>query len=365
MAFPTNTRATVRNPLETDLDHVLSRTAGLWEELRGQRIFVTGGTGFFGCWLLETFVHANERLNLGATGLVLTRDVEAFRRKAPVLTANPALEFHCGDVRSFSFPDGRFSHILHAATASSISETPRVLFDTVVHGTQRVLDFASSCRATKFLLCSSGAVYGRQPADMTHVPETFPGSPDCFDSRSVYGEGKRAAELLCSVYAGDRGFEPKIARCFAFVGPYQPLDAHFAIANFIRDGLAGGPIRVGGDGTPYRSYLYAADLMVWLWTILFRGVSCRPYNVGSDAETSIADLATTVACVIRPDMQVSIARQADPTTAKERYVPCIRRAREELGLQPTTGLEESIRRTIAWHREAAASEHAVAGASAS
>jgi len=333
-----------------DLDHVLAHTAGLWDELRGQRIFITGGTGFFGCWLLETFVHATETLGLGATAVVLTRDAEAFRRKAPHLASHPALQFHVGDARSFPFPDGRFSHIVHAATTSSAPQPPRLLLETIVQGTRRTLDFAVHCGATKFLFCSSGAVYGKQPASITHVSETFSGAPDPLDSRSAYGEGKRMAELLCSLYAGEFGIQAKIARCFAFVGPHLPLDAHFAIGNFIRDGLAGGPIRVSGDGTPFRSYLYAADLAVWLWSILFSGTSCRAYNVGSNVETTIAALAATVAHIFGPTMEASIALQPSPEQLLERYVPCTERALGDLGLRPIIDLEEAIRRTIAWHR---------------
>jgi dTDP-glucose 4,6-dehydratase len=335
---------------EEDLEHVLTHTQGLWEELRGQKIFITGGTGFFGCWLLESFTHAVEKLDLGAEAVVLSRNPRAFQRRAPHLASHPALRLQKGDVRSFPFPEGQFSHVIHAGTSSGVPEPADVLLDTIVQGTGRTLKLAQRSGAKKFLLVSSGAVYGEQPSNVTHVTEDFSGGPDPVGVRSAYGEGKRVAELLCSLAAEGSAIEAKIARCFAFVGPHLPLDAHFAVGNFIRDGLAGGPIRVDGDGTPYRSYLYAADLAVWLWTILLRGPSGRAYNVGSEQETSIRDLAATVARLIGPDIEVRVAKKANSSVSAERYVPSTRRARSELGLEVRIGLDEAIRRTVAWHR---------------
>ncbi len=348
------------NALASDLDHILAHTEGLWEALRGQQLFITGGTGFFGCWLLESFAWANDRLGLGARAVVLTRNPEAFRHKAPHLAAHLAIRLLHGDVRSFECPEGEFSHVIHAATEASArlnAEDPLAMFDTIVQGTRRTLEFARGQGVRKLLLTSSGAVYGRQPPEMTHMAEDYLGAPDPADPRSAYGEGKRAAELLCALYARRYGLQAKIARCFAFVGPYLPLDAHFAIGNFIRDGLRGDAIQVKGDGTPYRSYLYAADLAIWLWTILFEGETCRAYNVGSEDDLTITALARAVASTLQPEPQVQIAHEATPGKPTERYVPSTKRAQMELGLRQTISLHDAIRRTALWnaregHRDA-------------
>jgi len=223
------------------------------------------------------------------------------------------------------------------------------MVETLVEGTRRTLELACAGGAPKVLLLSSGAVYGRQPHDMAHMDEEYAGGPDVMEPSSSYAEGKRAAELLGALYAKRRGLKVKIARGFAFVGPYLPLDAHFAAGNFIRDGLAGKPIVVAGDGTPYRSYLYGADLAYWLWTILLRGTSCRPYNVGSERAVSIRGLAEAAAAHFGSGREVIVTRRPVEGAKAGRYVPSTARAREELHLEEHVDLAEAVRRTVAWH----------------
>ena len=337
-----------------DIDAVLDAAAGLWSQLDGTRLFVTGGTGFIGTWLLETFLAARERFGLDAHAVVLTRNADAFAAKSPHIANDAAIELLSGDVRSFAFPPGEFRFVIHAATEASAklnNEQPREMFDSIVTGTRRVLDFAVAAGTTRFLFTSSGAVYGRQPHDVDHVPEEYAGAPEITDARSAYGEGKRAAEALCAMYAADHpALQIAIARCFAFVGPHLPLDRHFAIGNFIGDALAARPIEIRGDGTPLRSYLYAADLAIWLWMILFRGASMRPYNVGSEDSLSVLDTAQRVAAAVTPPPEVHVARRADPQRPAERYVPSTKRARTELTLEQSVGLDDAIARTIAWYR---------------
>lgn len=344
-----------------DIRGVLSRTQSLWPDLKAASVFITGATGFFGIWLLETLLAANREFSLGMRILALSRDPASFAKKAPHLAHDPAVAWITGDVRDFAFPAGPITHVIHAAAEASAklnAENPQTMFDVCVEGTRRALELASKKRAVRMLFTSSGAVYGRQPPELSHIPEDFTGGPDPLNPKNAYAEGKRAAEQLCAIAGrappAGSGLHISIARCFAFVGPHLPLDTHFAIGNFIRDALAGGPIRVNGDGTPYRSYLYAADLAEWLITIFLRGQAGRAYNVGSEEAVSIAALAACVADVMaseRPDRerpQVQIAKQAEPGAAATRYVPDCSRALAELGLPAASCVSDSICRTLIW-----------------
>ncbi len=335
-----------------DLEHVLTRTRSCWEEVRGQACFLTGGTGFFGMWLLESFAHANDQLALGATTTVLTRQPAAFARKAPHLAARPDVRLVAGDVRDFPFPPGKFPFVIHAATSTTVANdyaARTAMLDEIIGGTRRLLEFAAQAGARKLLLTSSGAVYGPQPVDVTHQPEEPQGGLAPLSPEAAYGVGKRQAEHLCADHARTTGCAAKVARCFAFVGPHLPLEGRYAIGNFLRDALRGEAIRVTDDGTPRRSYLYAADLAVWLWTILFHGRSMTAYNVGSMHDVSIAELAATVSATVGSGRPVTIAQPPLPGHMPSRYVPDTRRARNELGLQEHFSLTEAIRRTARWH----------------
>jgi len=269
------------------------------------RVFLTGGTGFVGSSLV-----ANAPRD--AQIVVLTRDPERFKVKAPELASR--VELHRGDIATFDFPSGDFTHVIHGAsdTRDAIRD-PRAAWTTIVDGTKRVLEFAG---AAKFLMISSGAIYGPQ------------GDP--------YGDAKRAAEELCPRTAA-------IARLFTFIGPHMSFDKPFAIVDFIRAALDGKPIRVQQPDTR-RSYLYGADLAQWLWTILERGTGA--YDVGSDEVVTMAELAELVRRVVNPNVNIELGSGGAAST----YVPAIDRARRELGLNVDVALDEAIARTVEWYR---------------
>ena len=295
-----------------------------------KRIFVTGGTGFFGKSILD-YLKRHPDFRADDEWTILSRDPERFQsRNAVLLDQDRKIGFVAGDVRDFH-AEGRYDEIIHAATAAVTTLADDEMISTIVEGTRHVLEFAKSCGAKKILLTSSGAVYG---------PQTAPVGEDAScNPVTAYGKGKLAAERMCAA----SGLDAKIARCFAFVGPYLNRDIHYAIGNFIRDCLAGEPIVIKGDGTPQRSYLYADDLVEWLFAVLDRGISGRPYNVGSPEGLSIRDLAECVRAALGAKNDIRVLGVPVPGTPPSVYVPDVSHAVRELGLRVTVDLATAVR----------------------
>lgn len=322
------------------------RRTHAWNYARGASLFITGGTGFFGKSLLAKLAvttvptHSSQAAMMADRRLaksqytILSRDPAAFRAANPQFANLPFVSWAKGDVRDFDFQSiaGDFDAIIHAATPAVTDLANDEMTSIIVEGTRHVIDFARTRHIPTILFTSSGAVYGTQTAP---VAEDAPSIP-----ATAYGKGKLAAERMLL----DSGLDIRIARCFAFTGPYLNRRIHYAIGNFIQNVLDDKPIIVKGDGTPLRSYLYADDLIDWLLAILAHGTPGCTYNVGSPEAISIRNLAFTVRTALGGTNEIKVlgTPTGDPPQV---YVPDTARIMSELGVRVTIPLADAIRRS--------------------
>lgn len=307
----------------------------------GAHVLLTGGTGFFGIALLRLWRTMGKN---APTLTVLSRDPQRFRERHPDLHAM-ANWIHGDVLQRNSLPwELRFSHILHTATDSTLGPqlTPLQRYGQIVDGTRNVLELAVATGASRFLLTSSGGVYGPQPPGMDRIEESYLGMADPLLPANAYSVAKRSAEHMCALYQDSHGLEIVIARCFSFVGRDLPLDVHFAIGNFIRDALQRDEITVTGDGSALRSYMDQRDLAQWLLTLLEKGRAGHAYNVGSNIPIAIGELAYRIRDILAPNKKVKISGIAQPSHWRNRYIPSIDKAQSELGLRLEYSLDEAL-----------------------
>lgn len=305
-----------------------------------KKIFITGGTGFFGKWVLEAFSYLNNNHGLNVDVTILSRSPDKFKVNNPRIFNHKHFNFILGDIRSFVLNDGGFDLIIHAATEASVElnrSNPELMRSTIMDGAKRILEFSKKVGCKRMLYTSSGAVYGPQPQSLTHMPETFINNPE-FNYDDAYASAKLESEKY---FLDGAPCEVVIARCFAFSGPYLPLEGSFAFGNFVKNVLDGKDIVIKGDGTAVRSYLYAADLVIWLLRILSSGRNKETYNVGSPKEVTIKELANAISL---GEVEVHTLGVGDGN--KNVYVPCVQKAETELDLKSYTSLEESIFKTF-------------------
>jgi nucleoside-diphosphate-sugar epimerase len=323
----------------------------LLKKLSNSSIFMTGGTGFIGSTFLEMFVWANDKHNLNINVTTLTRDPIKFKAKAPHLFNYPNFKFIKGDITSFEPDNYNYSLFIHAATDANpqtLQNFPMQSFNTIVNGTKNLLDFATKCSASKFLLLSSGAVYGQHSQAIT---ETTPSTIDLSKITSIYSEGKRMAEWLCSLYShNNKSLNIAIARCFAFIGPYLPLNREFAAGNFISNVINNKDIIIKSDGSAVRSYLSSIDLIRYLLHILLLSDNHGIYNVGSDHPITILELAQMIHKISNTNSKIQVMNE-NISSARNFYIPSTLKLQNTFGINSKLDLEYFINFTLNWYRQ--------------
>ena len=309
-------------------------------------LFVTGGTGFFGKALLRYWQENNPKFE---KIFFLSRAPSLFLKEYSDLVQDLPIEFIEGDVLNLSELNFNlaFDVVLHAATDSTNGPAleRRDVYHQITHGTEETLKFAVNHYCKKFLLTSSGGVYGAQPSNMEKIPEDYLGMPDPLDPNSAYGIGKRAAEHLVALYADKYCFDYVIARCFAFIGQDLPLDKHFAIGNFIKNSLEDKNIEIFGDGTPIRSYMYQEDLARILNNMALKKIPNGAYNVGSEEAISLSELAIKIKNIINNDTKIKILGRIDGNI-KNRYIPETSKLKSNIGPIQYKSLDQAIKLTV-------------------
>ncbi|MEI0510710.1 NAD(P)-dependent oxidoreductase [Brachyspira intermedia] len=309
-------------------------------KLDNSNILITGGTGLFGKSILNFLIYIRQYYNFDIT--VLTRDKYSFLFSNPNYNTD-FINFINGDIRNFN-PDKEYDYIIHAAAPASAKlekENPLEMYSIILDGTKNIINIANNMNVKKLLFTSSGAVYGEQFESIKSFKEAYYGNPITY-----YGKAKKISEELLL----DSNINVSIARCFAFVGPYLNLNIHFAIGNFIRDVIENKDIIIKGDGRPLRTYLYTADLVIWLFTVLLNSKDKSIYNVGSSKEISIYNLAKKVSKSVNDYTgNIKVLTEANYNYPTPKYIPDNTKIIDELRVQENYTLDNAIKRTIEWN----------------
>lgn len=300
--------------------------------LKNKTILITGGTGFLGKVLREHLLSINNEFQLNLKIIITARrSIDDHRVKVVA-----------SDIREKIVMSEDIDYIIHAATpVTNDKSNPNELLEIIINGTQNVLLLAKEKKVKKLLNISSGAVYGKQPVEVNKVSEEFIEEVAIFDPTNIYGSGKRIAERLVEDYCQKNFVNYLTLRCFAFSGTHLPLDAQFAIGNFVRDAKTNKKIFVIGDGSAVRSYLDSKDLAEWMISALLSDKVNEAYNLGSDEEISIKELANVVAELV-PGTSVEIQNSQNLGLKTNRYVPSINKIKKELGVVQKVSLKQSI-----------------------
>ena len=339
--------------IHEDLDSIVRESLSDLERVVNSHVVLTGASGFIGTWLSLSFLHARKALRGNGTIVFCCRNATPLLKVLSEANFKDGFEIVESDVRQF--PAGVIKDetlIIHAATparASLNSNNPLEMLDIIEQGQRRLLDLCAKQKSVRFLFLSSGAVYGQQPMNLAGFPESWNGAPEVTNPENAYHEGKRVAEIMGFIYAKTFDIQFVSARLFAFLAPFLPLNEHFAAGNFIGNAIGGNPIIIKSGGGSIRSYQYATDLCADIWSLLNRGVSGEAYNVGSDSQITIKQLAETIAELVSPGLKVVI-KGVDTPSNVNRYVPDISKMKNVSMRTSNLPIDIAIRRTASYEK---------------
>jgi nucleoside-diphosphate-sugar epimerase len=310
------------------------------------KLMVIGGSGFFGKSILDAFHRGLlapweiDRI------MVVARNACNLKLTHPNLLSSSIelLDMDISKCKELPYAD----FVIHAAASSDASNYLLKPMEERRNIQAAVYNYCSLAKRyhqnSKIVYCSSGAIYGQQPPLISELREDSDLGPieELPLGKRDYASAKRDAEISIQEL-GISGINVGIARCFAFVGPHLRRDQHFAIGNFIEDGINQRPILVNATHEVVRSYMYADDLVVWLMTLASHSNNnCPTINVGSDEAINLGDLAKKIADYF--EVPAQIPEVVSPRI--DRYVPALKKARDEMGLSLRFDLDASIFNTV-------------------
>lgn len=330
----------------------LKRQPDLSVRLGEQRIAIVGGTGFVGSWIAEVVAALNDVLGGRIRLDLIGRSAAAWAIAHPHLAQRKEFHVQAEDVRAAFELSRDTTMVIFAAGVADPrvhASDPFRVHETALHGISHTLAASARLeRLHRFVNISSGLVLGGAMQDHA-LTEGDIGALDFTRVHNVYAETRRAAENLVSIYASQYRIPVSTARAFTFLGPYQPLDAPWAANNFIRDAILGNDIRLHGDGTTRRSYLYGSDVACWLLRILIDGQDGEVYNLGGARPVSHTQAAEMVAASTIPEPRLVYKSQPATTGRSHDFFPDISKLQSKFGLQQAFEVEDAIERAMHWH----------------
>ncbi len=317
--------------------------------LAGKRIFITGGTGFFGKNILKFLIE--QQLNPSCV-TILTRNERKFRQQHPELCAVSWLNFEQADIRELSWNNQEYDYFIHAATSVVNQADAATLFAEISLGTQLALEFAKAAQVKSFINISSGAVY-QLNTKLYGLSENSPLVTQLDNAKNTYALAKISSEHLAYLATQTSSLKVTTLRCFCFAGAYlEP--SHFAIGEFVQKALNNEDIVVQAGAGIYRSYLAATDLARQIFEVLIlstiRASSYEVYNLGCADALSLPDLAHKVVAILGSNSKVTTPNLA--TSSVNYYVPNVTKLQTLLENTPKV-LDAIITDTADYYRELA------------